>query len=153
MVFLVKESWVKDTHFELVIESDLSKLSKVERFTEKLANKMNFSEADKDSLAISITEIVNNAISHGNKNDKQKKVYINYDLSPKGMTITVQDEGKGFNLDEVDNPLEPENLLKESGRGIYIVRALVDKVEFEKNNIGTLVRMVKNIKKNIKKLS
>ena len=135
-----------NTQYKLVIKSDLNELQRVERFTEKLANKINFSDDEKDSLAISITEIVSNAISHGNKLDKNKKVTITYYLSPQKITITVQDEGKGFNVDKVANPLAPENLLKESGRGIYIVRALLDEVEFETNSTGTLVRMVKTAK-------
>lgn len=136
----------KETHFQMIIKSNLNELQKVERFTEKLSYKMNFTEEEIDGLAISITEIVSNAIAHGNKKDKNKKVIINYRLSPKTITITVQDEGKGFDIEKIDNPLDPQNLLKESGRGIYIVRALMDKVEFISNETGTLVRMIKTKK-------
>ncbi len=136
----------KNTH-QLIIKSDLNEIPKVERYTEKISNKMNFTDDEKDSLAISITEIVSNAISHGNKKQKNKKVTINYNLSPISITITVQDEGQGFNVDKIDNPLEPKNLLKESGRGIYIVRTLMDKVEFEFNKTGTLIKLTKNTKK------
>lgn len=136
----------KDNHFQIIIKSDLNEIQKVERFTEKMSVKMNFTDEEKDSIAISITEIVSNAISHGNKKDVTKKVTINYNLSPHTLTITVQDEGKGFDVDKIDNPIEPENLLKESGRGIYIVRTLMDKVEYEFNKTGTLVRIEKNKK-------
>lgn len=134
------------THFRLVIKSDLNELQKVEAFTETLADRLNFTDEEKDSLAISITEIVSNGIVHGNKSDQMKKVYIDYELSPKTITITVQDEGLGFEIEKIENPLKPQNILKESGRGIYIVRALLDQVEFEKNETGTLVRMVKTTK-------
>jgi len=134
------------THYRLVIKSDLNELQKVEEFTEAIADRMNFTDEDKDSLSISITEIVSNGIVHGNRLDKKKKVYIDYELSPKTITITVQDEGQGFEIEKIENPLKPQNLLKESGRGIYIVRALLDRVEFESNEKGTLVRMVKTTK-------
>jgi len=136
-----------DKQFKLTIKSDLSEIPKVEKYTEKIAKSINFSEEERDSLAISITEIVSNAISHGNKKDKNKKVIINYKLTPNTMTITVQDEGKGFNVNKIADPLDPQNLLKESGRGIYIVRTLMDKVEFEFNKIGTLIRIIKCAKK------
>ena len=133
----------KDTHYKLIIKSDLNEIPKVEKFTEKISKNIGFSDEEKDSLAISITEIVSNAISHGNKKDKQKKVIIDYILSPYSITISVQDEGKGFDLANVEDPLEPQNLLKESGRGIYIVQTLMDEVKYEFNEIGTITRIVK----------
>ena len=150
MVYVTKEmrvnSETKKNFYELIIKSDLNEIPKVERFTEKVSEKMNFTEEEKDSLAISITEIVSNAISHGNKKDKNKKVVIKYQLSPKSLTISVQDEGKGFDEKKIADPLDPKNLLKESGRGVYIVRTLMDKLEFEYNKTGTLTRIVKNKK-------
>lgn len=131
-------------HFRMIIDSDLKEIQRVEEFTEELVEKIGFSEEDKDSLAISITEMVGNAISHGNRQDKRKKVEINFYINKKGIRITIQDEGKGFNVDEVDNPLAPENLLKDSGRGIYIVRTLMDKVNYIHNKKGTLVEIIKN---------
>lgn len=134
--------------YQLIITSDLSELQKVEKFTEKMTHKIDFSEEERDSIAISITEIVGNAISHGNKNCRDKTVIIDYYLSSNKLTITVQDEGEGFDINKIDNPLDPQNLLKESGRGIYIVRTLMDNVEFEANKKGTLVRLMKIAKSN-----
>ncbi len=104
---------------------------------------MHFSDEQKDGLAIAITEIVNNAITHGNRNDLRRKVIIDYELTSDAMIITIQDEGRGFAPEKVADPLAPENLLKESGRGIFIVRTLMDSVNYEFNESGTLVRMVK----------
>jgi serine/threonine-protein kinase RsbW len=119
----------------------------VEQFTEDVTTKAGFTEEDRDSIAISITEIVSNAISHGNRRDKTKNVTIVYALYKNRLVITVQDEGAGFNVREIDDPLDPKNLLKDSGRGIYIVRALMDEVEFKNNETGTFVKIVKNKKK------
>lgn len=130
--------------YKLEIPSQLNQLQRVEKFTEDVTTKMDFSEEDRDSIAISITEIVSNAISHGNKRNRDKKVTIMYEIYKNRLVITVQDEGPGFNVREIDDPLDPKNLLKDSGRGIYIVRALMDEVEFQTNEMGSFIKLVKN---------
>ena len=132
--------------YQMVIESDLSNVQKVEKIAEKIAKYMKFSEEEQDSLAISVTEIVGNAIVHGNKKDKNKKVTVDFDYKDNTITVSIQDEGDGFNEKTIANPLEPENLLKESGRGIFIVRALMDEVDFIRSKKGTTVRLVKKTK-------
>lgn len=134
------------TSYHMVIGSDLKNVQKVEHVTEQIADYMCFSDDEKDSLAIAVTEILGNAIVHGNKNDKNKQVTIDFEYKHDSIVVLIQDEGKGFNAKEIANPLEPENLLKESGRGIFIVRALMDQVDFIHNPKGTLVRLVKNKK-------
>ncbi|MBC8179957.1 ATP-binding protein [candidate division KSB1 bacterium] len=129
--------------YQLVIESDLNNIKNVEQLTEKIADYMNFQEDDKDSLAIAVTEIVGNAINHGNKGEINKKVTVDFEYKNNTITVTIYDEGKGFDADKIENPLEPENLLKESGRGIFIVRALMDKVEFIRTKNGSAVRLTK----------
>jgi serine/threonine-protein kinase RsbW len=130
----------------MVIESDLNNIQKVEKITEKIAKYMRFSEEEQDSFAISVTEIVGNAIVHGNKQDKNKKVTVDFEYKNDMIVVSIQDEGKGFSEGDIANPLEPENLLKESGRGIFIVRALMDQVDFIRTKSGTRVRLVKKTK-------
>lgn len=131
------------TAYRMVIKSDLRNVARVEKVTEKIANHMHFTDEEKDSLAIAVTEIVGNAIVHGNKRDKTKRVTIDFEYKDKTIAVIIQDEGEGFNVGEIANPLEPENLLKESGRGIFIVRALMDVVEFKNTGTGTQVRLIK----------
>ncbi len=131
------------TAYRIVIKSDLRNVARVEKVTEKIANHMHFTDEEKDSLAIAVTEIVGNAIVHGNKRDKKKKVTVDFEYKNKTIIVTIQDEGEGFDVAEIANPLEPENLLKESGRGIFIVRALMDAVEFKNTGTGTQVRLIK----------
>lgn len=133
--------------YRLVIGSDLNNVQKVEKTTEKIAKYMRFSEEEQDSLAIAVTEIVGNAIVHGNKKDKHKRVTIDFEYKEDAIIVLIQDEGAGFNENEVANPLEPENLLKESGRGIFIVRALMDQVDFFSTEKGMQVRLVKKTKR------
>jgi len=132
--------------YRMVIESVISNIQQVEKVTGKIAKYMKFSEEEQDSLAISVTEIVGNAIVHGNKQDKNKKVTIDFEYKNDTIIVSIQDEGKGFSEGEIANPLEPENLLKESGRGIFIVRALMDQVDFIGTKTGTRVRLVKKTK-------
>ncbi len=136
----------QDSYQKMVIASDLRNVRKVELVAEKIARSLHFSSDDRDSLAIAVTEIVGNAIVHGNKQDRSKNVTIEFEYQDDEIVITVHDEGEGFNEKKIANPLEPENLLKESGRGIFIVRALMDEVEFFSSPRGTRVRIVKRKK-------
>jgi serine/threonine-protein kinase RsbW len=130
----------------MVISSDPENIKKVESKTERLAKKIGFSEEELDSLAISVTEIVANAIYHGNRKDRTKKVYIKFITSHKKIIIHVRDQGVGFNPNQVANPLAPENLFKESGRGIFIVKTLMDDVKFKFLKSGTEIILTKNVK-------
>lgn len=129
--------------FELTIPSKLERIEMVEKLSEQAADLLNFSEDEKDSLAIAVTEAVNNAIIHGNNKDVNKKVHIKFTFESNAITVRVRDEGGGFNPNNVSDPLDPQNLLKESGRGIFILRALMDHVDFEFGEQGTTLVMTK----------
>lgn len=133
----------KPTSYEMEIPSVPSQIRKVERLTEKVANKIGFSQDEKDSLAIAVTEAVNNAIHHGNKNDPNKKVFVKLEAQENKLVVHVKDQGEGFNPDKVSDPLKPENLLKESGRGIFILRTLMDDVKFSFSKQGTEIILIK----------
>lgn len=132
---------VKD--FEVTIISRLEEIGTVEKVAEKAADAMNFNEEEKDSLAIAVTEAVNNAIIHGNKKDIKKKVRVKFVLQENKLVVTVKDEGKGFDPDSISDPLAPENLLKESGRGIFILSTLMDEVKFNFRKNGTEIKLIK----------
>lgn len=134
--------------YELILPTDLGRIQEVEDFTDKVAKEGNFSEEERDSLAIAVTETVNNAMIHGNKTDKNKNVYIEYLLSDVDLTIRVRDEGCGFDPEDVADPRDPENLLKERGRGIFIVKTLMSDVSYVHDGSGTLVTLVKIRKQN-----
>ena len=123
----------------------LSELPTVEELAETVADEAGLTGEDKDNLAIAVTEAVINAIIHGNKKEESKKVYIDFDVSKKKIKISVRDEGNGFDPDKLSDPLAPENILKESGRGIFILRSLMDKVDFLFSSLGTKVIMTKKI--------
>ncbi len=129
---------------KLVIPSSLEQIEIIEKAAEKTADKMKFTDEEKDSLAIAVTEAVNNAILHGNKLDKNKKVTILFQLEKDKLVVRIKDEGPGFKPEQVSDPLAPENLLKESGRGIFILSSLMDEVKYEFDENGTEIILVKN---------
>ncbi|MEW5797261.1 MAG: ATP-binding protein [Candidatus Zixiibacteriota bacterium] len=96
-------------------------------------------------IAISVSELVNNAIVHGNKATLTKMVTVRITRAGNVVTVRVSDEGGGFDPTHVPDPLADENLLQEVGRGLFIVHSLMDKVEVEATGSGTTVAITKAI--------
>jgi serine/threonine-protein kinase RsbW len=128
------------------IPSSLNYLARVDEFIERKLTKLGMSKGQIYDIAISVSEVVTNAVVHGNRNDDSKKVRISLKADASRVEVTVEDEGAGFDRGEVCSPLQEENLLKEAGRGLLIVESLMDEV-----NIlcgpkgGTLVKIVKSL--------
>ena len=106
---------------------------------------------DEDSLhwvSVAIRESVINAIKHGNRNDAAKRVFVEFETATNAeipeLAIRVRDQGEGFDPETVANPLDPENLLKSSGRGIFLIRNFMDDVQLRRAPEGGMeIRMVK----------
>ncbi|MCD6115939.1 ATP-binding protein [bacterium] len=126
----------------LTIPSTLDQLEKVEKLSSSISKKMELSSDQTDNLAIAVTEAVGNAIVHGNKMQKEKTVDIVFKLSTDELECSVSDRGKGFNEKSLSDPLDPENIMKESGRGIFILEALMDSVSYSFSSEGTTVTFV-----------
>ncbi len=133
---------------KLVLNSEMKNVEKAAYFAEKAAKDMHFSDDDIDDIAIALTEAVSNAMIHGNKSIAEKKVVIEISQKSDQMIMTVIDEGIGFDPNHVENPLLPENLLKESGRGIFILKSLMDNIEFSSGNYNTQIKLIKYKTKN-----
>lgn len=126
----------------LVFASDLQNLKKIEQFSKEIAGTLKLSTDNRDNLAIVLTEAAGNAIVHGNLNDPKKQVDIDAELLPDRLILTVTDEGKGFNPATLDDPLDPANLMKESGRGIFIMETLTDGLEYIFTESGTTLKII-----------
>ncbi len=120
----------------LVIFSDLNELPKVEKFSQKVAKKASLNDDKSDNVAIVLTELVNNAILHGNKNQPEKKVILKATYFNDRVVLSVKDEGNGFDPTTLKDPTDPENLWKDNGRGIFLVKHLIDNVEFRPSPTG-----------------
>jgi len=104
----------------------------VESFIDNARDKYNFNDDIYGNIMIAVTESVNNAIVHGNKSDKKKNVNLSLCLQNNEVKFTIEDEGAGFQYDNLPDPTAPENLEKPSGRGIFLMKNLCDEVKFEK---------------------
>jgi len=112
----------------------------VESLVLKLKNEISLSDELEANVLVSLSEAVNNAILHGNKSDASKKVHGTISREDNSLAFYVEDEGNGFNPNEVIDPTAPENVDKPAGRGIYLMRHLADKVDFLKG--GKKVRLL-----------
>jgi serine/threonine-protein kinase RsbW len=97
-------------------------------------------------VGVAIRECVINAIKHGNRNDSNKHVFVEFSIVDNVLTIRVRDQGEGFDPGTLSDPLAPENLLKASGRGIFLIRSFMDDVQLRSAPEGGMeVRMIKRV--------
>ena len=138
---------MKKAKCEMTCRSDPKQIAKVEKFVQKVNQKAHLDDGTMYRLLVATTEAVNNAILHGNKSDPRKLVHVSCELVGQLLKVTVRDHGIGFDPDHLANPLAEENLMKESGRGIFLIRSLVDDVNFHLTKKGTAVVMTLDLSK------
>jgi serine/threonine-protein kinase RsbW len=131
----------RQTVFRLTLSSTPKSISRVEPFLDKIRVVLKLDDIQLNKLMVSVTEAVNNAIIHGNKRNLEKKVKVMGEILPGWLLVVIADQGRGFDPGQVSNPLQEENLLRESGRGIFLMRTLMDKVEIDRTDLGTEVRL------------
>jgi serine/threonine-protein kinase RsbW len=119
-------------------------VAEVDSFLDSRLRQAGFPDELLADVAVSVSEVVNNAVMHGNRHDPAKKVTVDLDIQTDRVAISVQDEGRGFDPDRLPDPVAKENLMREVGRGLFIVRAYMDEVHFEMiEGQGLRIRMVK----------
>jgi serine/threonine-protein kinase RsbW len=128
------------------IPSDTVYLADVDDFVYETFGKAGLSKSSIADFAISVSEIVNNAIAYGSGGNRSKPVTVKIEVDQSDATIIIKDTGPGFNPDNLPDPLDKDNLLKQVGRGIFIVRSLMNSVDFVITNEGTEVVLKKSIK-------
>lgn len=130
----------------IIIPSSTDYLAEVDRFIEAKLTKAGIEDSIMTDMAIAVSELVNNAITHGNNSNPDKRVDIRYSLSSSKLVISVADQGSGFRKEDIANPIDDNNLLREVGRGIFIVENFVDDIEITKfDSGGTRVTITKNL--------
>ena len=123
----------------LVLASgDTAKLA-VDKLVDSLCERFNIGDTYYGNIMVALSEAMTNAIQHGNQNNPAKKITFSYTASPKEIRFSIEDEGPGFDYDHIPDPTAPENLEKLNGRGVFLMRHLAEKVEFEKN--GSVVKL------------
>lgn len=123
------------------LKSEKESLQIIEPLLFDLKKKFSISDERFYNMLIAITEALNNAILHGNKSDSSKYVTISIQVKNGLALIHIIDEGEGFDIDKVPDPRDPENLLKTNGRGIFLIRSLMDDVDFKISKKGTKLTM------------
>lgn len=103
----------------------------IESFIDNCKEKFQLSEDIYGNIMIAVTEAVNNAIRHGNKNDSTKNVSLALTLEENLIKFKIEDEGRGFDYNSLPDPTAPENIEKPGGRGIFLMKHLSDEVEFK----------------------
>lgn len=130
----------------LTLDSQFENINLVDHVTEATLRFAGFDETATEHMTLAIREAAANAIKHGNKQHPDKVAQVIFELDDENITIQIMDEGEGFLPEEVPDPLAPENLLKGTGRGIFLMRQLMDEVGFEfGNGSGTKVLLRKAI--------
>lgn len=125
------------------IPSKIDNLRKVEKMVDELSAEYNISSDIYGNILIASLEAANNAILHGNKLDEKKEVTIVIKKDENKLNIIIEDEGEGFDYNNVPDPTAPENIENVNGRGIFLMEKLSDKIDFSNN--GSKVELEFNL--------
>ena len=133
------------TRVAYTLDSTLDSVNMVEQTAEQLATKAGFSDEDLHKITMSVREAAVNAVLHGNAYDPGKKITVAYETTPEKLAITISDEGSGMDPESLPDPLAEENLLKTSGRGIFLIRSFMDEVKIRDLHPGTEIVLIKRM--------
>jgi serine/threonine-protein kinase RsbW len=130
---------------EIILPSKLESIDEAVVAITKFAIDSGFSEDEIFGIDMAVREAMANAVKHGNKFDETKKIEITLSNSSKTLEISIRDFGEGFQVEEIPDPTNPENLLKASGRGVLFMKNFMDQVEWLRHpKCGMIVKMIKN---------
>jgi serine/threonine-protein kinase RsbW len=121
---------------ERLLDSTLESVDRAEEIASGIAQLGGFDEDDLMKIGIAVREAVVNAVVHGNRYNEKKKVRFSVVKHSERLIVRVADEGEGFEVEQVPDPLAPENLLRASGRGIFLIRSLMDELEIRRLELG-----------------
>lgn len=125
------------------LDSNLESVNKIEQTAEQLAERAGFDEDTASHIAMAAREAAVNAVMHGNAYDPGKHVTASFETTVDSLIVRVSDQGPGLDPDTVPDPLAPENILRGSGRGIFLIRAFMDEVNFRQLHPGTELTLIK----------
>lgn len=125
--------------------SSMDAVTEIESTAEKFAAAAGLDEDEQFRFSMAVREAAVNAVLHGNDYDPAKKVSVSFANTGQSLVITIADQGKGLNPESIPDPTAPENLLRGTGRGIFLIRSLMDEVHFRCLNPGTEITLVKHL--------
>jgi serine/threonine-protein kinase RsbW len=124
---------------KISIPSLIENIKIIESFIDNAKESFEINDDIYGNIMISVTECISNAIIHGNQNDKNKLVHLELNVEDDTLKFTIEDEGVGFDSNELKDPTAPENIEKTGGRGIFLIKHLSDDVKFEENGKKTIL--------------
>lgn len=127
------------------LASTLESVNRAESIAAAAAARAGFSDDEQCNIAMAVREAAVNAVLHGNAYDPEKRVVLVYERTADALVITITDQGKGLDASNLPDPLAPENLMKGSGRGIFLIRAFMDEVKFRNTQPGTEITLIKHL--------
>lgn len=123
----------------------MESVSEVEAAADKLAEEAGLDEDERFHITMAVREAAVNAVLHGNEYDPVKKIAVGLENTGTALVFTIADQGRGLDPDTLPDPLAPENLLRGTGRGIFLMRSFMDEVHFRQLNPGTELTLVKRL--------
>jgi serine/threonine-protein kinase RsbW len=127
------------------LESSLDSVNKVEQTAEQMAKKAGIDEDEIFKITMAVREAAVNAVLHGNSYDPEKRITASFENTGNALVIRIADQGKGLDPETLPDPLAPENLLRGSGRGIFLIRSFMDEVHFKQLHPGTELTLIKHL--------
>ena len=129
----------------LTLSSTMESVGQVEAAADKLAGEAGLDEDQRFHVTMAVREAALNAVLHGNEYDPAKQIAVTFENTGKSLIFTVTDQGKGLDPQTLPDPLAPENLLRSTGRGIFLIRSFMDEVHFRQTNPGTELTLIKHL--------
>jgi serine/threonine-protein kinase RsbW len=131
---------------ELFLDSTLESVDSAEELTVGVAEEAGFADDDLMKIGMAVRESMVNAVVHGNRYNANKKVRLSVSVSEETLTIKIADQGESFAFENLPDPLAPENLMRTSGRGIFLIRSFMDEFDIKRvESGGTEVTLVKYV--------
>jgi len=127
------------------LDSSLETIDNAEEKATRIATELGFPDDEIMQISMAVREGAVNAVLHGNAYAADKKVILAFERTGSDLIITIRDQGPGMDLSKIPNPLAPENLLKTSGRGIFLMRSFMDVVEIRPTQTGTELKLIKHV--------
>jgi serine/threonine-protein kinase RsbW len=126
------------------LDSTLDSVNKIELTAEQIAQRAGFDEDSTLNIAMAVREAAVNAVLHGNAYDTNKHVVASFETTTDSLIVRIADQGPGLDPDKIPDPLAPENILRGSGRGIFLIKAFMDEVNFRQLHPGTELTLIKH---------
>lgn len=128
----------------VTLSSTLESVEKIEQMAEDFSTRAGFDEDTAANVAMSVREAAINAVLHGNAYNSEKKISAAFETTSDSLIVRICDQGSGFTPESLPDPLAPENILRGSGRGIFLIRAFMDEVNFRQLHPGTEITLIKH---------